>query len=127
MDDLFGNVPDAGPEDNFGDFDDYEEEITQEDAWVIINKFFDTKGLVRQQLDSFDEFIQNSIQELVDDSGEIKVIPEDQFIPGQEIEKVLLSELALLRLDFANPVYVCCEIFSSLRRCSECIRSRWGN
>lgn len=95
MDDLFGNVPDAAQEDNFGDFDNFDEEITQEDAWVIINKFFDTKGLVRQQLDSFDEFIQNSIQELVDDSGEIKVIPEDQFIPGQEIEKVFFSELCL--------------------------------
>ena len=88
MDDLFGSVPEGNGEDSFGNFDNFDEEITQEDAWVIINKYFETKGLVRQQLDSFDDFIHNSIQELVDDSGEIKVIPEDQFIPGQDIEKV---------------------------------------
>ena len=52
----------------------FDEEITQEDAWVIINKYFESKGLVRQQLDSFDEFLQNSIQELIDDAGEIKII-----------------------------------------------------
>jgi len=69
------------------DFDSLEEEITQEDAWVIIDKYFETKGLVRQQLDSFDVFMENSIQELVDDAGEIKVIPEDQFVPGEIVEK----------------------------------------
>ena len=88
MDDLFSSASEAINDDTFGNFDNFDEEITQEDAWVIINKYFETKGLVRQQLDSFDDFIHNSIQELVDDSGEIRVIPEDQFIPGQDIEKV---------------------------------------
>lgn len=41
------------------------------------------KGLVRQQLDSFDEFIQNSMQELVDDSGELRLRRHAQFAPGQ--------------------------------------------
>ena len=45
---------------------DYEddEEITQEDAWSVISAYFDEKGLVRQQLDSFDEFINNTMQEV---------------------------------------------------------------
>lgn len=30
----------------------------QEACWIVINSYFDEKGLVRQQLDSFDEFIQ---------------------------------------------------------------------
>ena len=64
-----------------------EEEIAQEDAWIVIDKYFFEKGLVRQQLDSFDEFLIKTIQELIDDSGELKVIPEDQFIPGQEVDK----------------------------------------
>jgi mitogen-activated protein kinase kinase len=50
--------------------EDYEE-ISQEDCWTIITTFFDEKGLVRQQLDSFDEFVQNTMQELVEESGEL--------------------------------------------------------
>jgi len=34
-----------------------EEEINQEDTWTVISSYFEEKGLVRQQLDSFDEFI----------------------------------------------------------------------
>ncbi|KAJ1987622.1 DNA-dependent RNA polymerase II [Dimargaris cristalligena] len=45
-----------------------DEEITQEDCWNVISSFFEEKGLVRQQLDSFDEFIQNTMQELVDEN-----------------------------------------------------------
>ena len=46
-----------------------DEEITQEDCWTVINSFFDEKGLVRQQLDSFDEFIKNTMQEIVDENA----------------------------------------------------------
>jgi DNA-directed RNA polymerase II subunit RPB2 len=60
-------------------------EITQEDAWTVISAYFAEKGLVRQQLDSFDEFIQNTMQELVDDSGELSVKPEAQYTPGYNI------------------------------------------
>ncbi len=37
-------------------------EISQEDAWAVISAYFDDKGLVRQQLDSFDEFINSNMQ-----------------------------------------------------------------
>ncbi|ODQ81444.1 hypothetical protein BABINDRAFT_159736 [Babjeviella inositovora NRRL Y-12698] len=40
-------------------------EITPEDCWTVISAFFNEKGLVSQQLDSFDEFIESTIQELV--------------------------------------------------------------
>ena len=49
------------------DYDD--EEITQEDAWSVISAYFDEKGLVRQQLDSFDEFINNTMQEVSQSQG----------------------------------------------------------
>jgi DNA-directed RNA polymerase II subunit RPB2 len=48
-----------------------DDELTQEDCWSVINSFFAEKGLVRQQLDSFDEFIQNTMQELVDENSTI--------------------------------------------------------
>jgi DNA-directed RNA polymerase II subunit RPB2 len=92
MDDLFGAAAmDTGYE-GYNDYnDEMDEEITQEDAWVIITKYFETRGLVKQQIDSFDEFLQSTIQELIDDSGEIKVTPEEQFVSGKEVEKVCFS------------------------------------
>ncbi|GAX22919.1 DNA-directed RNA polymerase II subunit RPB2 [Fistulifera solaris] len=60
--------------------------VTQEDSWAVISAYFEEKGLVRQQLDSFDEFIQNTMQELVDDSGDIRVSPEVQHMVGYDDE-----------------------------------------
>lgn len=65
-----------------GDMDDAP--VTQEDAWAVISAYFEEKGLVRQQLDSFDEFIQNTMQELVDDTGDIRVTPELQHLVGYD-------------------------------------------
>ncbi|KAB2637370.1 DNA-directed RNA polymerase II subunit RPB2 [Pyrus ussuriensis x Pyrus communis] len=64
--------------------DDDEDEITQEDAWAVISAYFEEKGLVRQQLDSFDEFIQNTMQEIVDESADIEIRPESQHNPGHQ-------------------------------------------
>ena len=54
----------------------------QEDAWAVISAFFDEKGLVRQQLDSFNEFIMSNMQEIVDEYGTFVVKPEAQHDPG---------------------------------------------
>ena len=64
---------------NYGmdDEDDFEE-ITQEDCWTVISSFFEQKGLVRQQLDSFDEFVQNTMQELVDENADLILDQADQ-------------------------------------------------
>lgn len=61
-----------------GDDDDEVEEITQEDCWTIISTFFTEKGLVRQQLDSYDEFVQNTMQELVDENADLILDQADQ-------------------------------------------------
>jgi len=66
-----------------GGFAGENDDISQEDAWTVISAYFDEKGLVRQQLDSFDEFIQNTMQEIVDESPDITLLPESQHIPGQ--------------------------------------------
>ena len=54
-----------------------EEEIGQEDAWTVISSFFEEKGLARQQLDSFNEFIQHTMQEIV---GACTPSPRAQFL-----------------------------------------------
>jgi DNA-directed RNA polymerase II subunit RPB2 len=61
-----------------------EQEINEEDAWAVISAFFEEKGLVRQQLDSFDEFVSNTMQEIVDETPSIIVTPEHQHNPGQD-------------------------------------------
>ena len=91
-DDVYGDADDAAaaidPEeggvddDNMMDLDSLP--VTQEDAWAVISAYFEEKGLVRQQLDSFDEFIQNTMQELVDDSGSIRLSPELQLGVGYD-------------------------------------------
>ncbi|KAB8240208.1 beta and beta-prime subunits of DNA dependent RNA-polymerase [Aspergillus flavus] len=64
-------------------YDDMEEGITSEDCWTVISSFFDTKGLVSQQLDSFDEFISSTMQELVEEQGQVTL---DQTLPPDEDE-----------------------------------------
>ncbi|CAN0089848.1 DNA-directed RNA polymerase II subunit RPB2-like isoform X1 [Lampetra fluviatilis] len=67
--------------------DEEDEEITpdlwQEACWIVISSYFDEKGLVRQQLDSFDEFIQMSVQRIVEDSPAIELQAEAQHASGQ--------------------------------------------
>ncbi|KAK4486934.1 hypothetical protein RD792_006247 [Penstemon davidsonii] len=82
--------PDQNPEPsrNLVEDDDELEDISQEDAWTVISAYFEEKGLVRQQLDSFDEFIQNTMQEIVDESANIEIRPESQHNPGRSSDFV---------------------------------------
>jgi DNA-directed RNA polymerase II subunit RPB2 len=62
---------------------DYEEDegITAEDCWAVISAFFDSKGLVAQQLDSYDEFITSTMNDIIEDNGHIVF---DQNSPPQD-------------------------------------------
>lgn len=63
-----------------------EEGITPEDCWAVISSFFETKGLVSQQTDSFDEFTQTTIQDLVNEYSTITLDqPNPPAPPGQSI------------------------------------------
>uniref|UniRef100_H2Y4I6 DNA-directed RNA polymerase subunit beta n=1 Tax=Ciona savignyi TaxID=51511 RepID=H2Y4I6_CIOSA len=60
------------------DEDEIFPELWQEACWIVISSYFDEKGLVRQQLDSFDEFIQMSVQRIVEDAPIIELQAESQ-------------------------------------------------
>lgn len=79
---------------------DEAEELQNDDVWPVVSAYFEEKGLVRQQLDSFNEFIQDTMQKIVDESGEIEVKPESQHQAGQVLESENVSScssfLALL-------------------------------
>jgi DNA-directed RNA polymerase II subunit RPB2 len=97
MDDFFDNDSMLMRTESYDDDVTFaDEEITQEDAWVVIDLYFAEKGLVKQQVDSFDRFIDYTIQEMISDSGEIFVRPERQF---QTLDDV---ELNALRIKFGG-------------------------
>ncbi len=55
-------------------------EITKEDTHCLLNSFFREKGLVRQHLDSYNEFIDRGLQEVIDEVGEIPIeVPESPY------------------------------------------------
>lgn len=69
-----------------------EDTITQEDAWVVISSFFEDKGLVTQQLESFNEFVENSMQELVDEEGNLTLDQYDQHT-GMDRDETVSTDL----------------------------------
>ena len=68
-------------EDTSGPGEDDVSIINQEDCWEVISAYFEEKGLVRQQLDSFDEFIMNTMQEIVDECAQLHLVPQQQHNP----------------------------------------------
>ena len=66
-----------------GYLDEEDDSITAEDCWTVISSFFDTKGLVSQQLDSFDEFVCTTMQELIQENS---LITLDQNAPASDDE-----------------------------------------
>jgi len=62
---------------------------TPEDRWIISKAFFQEKGLVRQHLDSYNDFIENKLQEIINENNRIET-----DIPGFYIKlgKVRIGE-----------------------------------
>ncbi|CUS15174.1 unnamed protein product [Tuber aestivum] len=61
--------------------DEYSDDITAEDCWQVISAFFDRKGLVSQQLDSFDEFVGTTMVEMIDEDS---LLTLDQNTPQSD-------------------------------------------
>ena len=55
-------------------------EITQDELLLLQKSFFKEKGLVRQHLDSYNEFIDHGLQEMINEVGEIAIeLPENPY------------------------------------------------
>ncbi|XP_069482212.1 DNA-directed RNA polymerase II subunit RPB2 isoform X1 [Ambystoma mexicanum] len=89
-------------------YDEEEDEITadlwQEACWIVISSYFDEKGLVRQQLDSFDEFIQMSVQRIVEDAPPIDLQAEAQHTSG-EVEEPSRFLLKFEQIYLSKPTH----------------------
>jgi len=55
-------------------------EVSQDDFLLLQKTFFREKGLVRQHLDSYNEFIDRGLQEVINEVGEIDIeVPESPY------------------------------------------------
>lgn len=62
IDDAMMMLEDDQEPDEDIEFEDGNDAITEEDAWKVISAHFAERGLVSQQLDSFDVFMTNTMQ-----------------------------------------------------------------
>ena len=47
--------------------------INDQDYWEVMKSFFKEEGLVKQHLDSYNDFVQNTLQEIIDEITGIKI------------------------------------------------------
>lgn len=98
------------------DYDEYDDEeeyyeddstITAEDCWIVISSFFDTKGLVSQQLDSYDEFTRNAIQDIVRDNGQVILEQHTPYNPDEDVNPIIKRryQITFGRVFLARPTH----------------------
>ena len=63
-----------------------EQAIDEEDSWKVIDSYFETYGLVSQQVHSYNHFLESTLQEIVEEVGNISINPNRQYRPGNVIE-----------------------------------------
>ena len=89
-------------------------------AWVLVQSFIEEKGLVRQHLDSYNRFIERTLQEIIDEIGvietenkDVKVklgrieVGEPKFREADGSESDITPMMARLRnLTYSAPMYL---------------------
>ncbi|KAJ4292628.1 DNA-dependent RNA polymerase II [Kalmusia sp. IMI 367209] len=96
---------------NMEDEELYEEEddaIVSRDCWDVITSFFDTKGLVSQQLDSYDEFTRNTIQDIVSENGNVILDQNTPYNPDDDYNPIVKRRYIIKfgRVFLARPTHV---------------------
>uniref|UniRef100_A0A0G4I541 DNA-directed RNA polymerase subunit beta n=1 Tax=Chromera velia CCMP2878 TaxID=1169474 RepID=A0A0G4I541_9ALVE len=61
-----------------------DEELREVDSWEVISAYFKDKGLARQQLESYNDFMNYKMQEIVDQHPPLEIIQKESFQPGQQ-------------------------------------------
>eukprot|EP01063_Lacrimia_lanifica_P006540 TRINITY_DN14021_c0_g1_i1.p1 TRINITY_DN14021_c0_g1~~TRINITY_DN14021_c0_g1_i1.p1 ORF type:complete len:1236 (+),score=503.55 TRINITY_DN14021_c0_g1_i1:71-3709(+) len=90
-------------DDEYDDADD-DDEINQDDIWEIVSAYFEEKGLLRHQLDTFNHFVFSTIQELVDETPTIICRQNAQYIPGEQEPIPMHKHLKMRQVSIAKPV-----------------------
>jgi len=90
------------------------------DTWPLVEAFFEEKGLVRQHLDSYNDFIEHKLQQVIDEIGGIQLEIEGLDIKFGRIRlgkpsvkeadgsrpQILPNEARLRNLTYSAPIYL---------------------
>ncbi len=52
-------------------------QTVEQDSWHLLKKFLAEKGLVRQHIDSFNDFVEHGLQDIINEVGELQIEVED--------------------------------------------------
>ena len=100
--------------------------ISEQQTWEILGDYFNKKGFVTHQIESFNEFIQNGISKVISEEPDIKIVSDDPknfktytvsiddlYIPKptvieetREIRELFPYEARLRDLTYDSPLYV---------------------
>nr|WP_083757846.1 DNA-directed RNA polymerase subunit B [Desulfurococcus amylolyticus] len=96
-----------------------QETLSPDDLWIVMRKYFEEKGLVRQHLDSYERFIKEILPSILEEfkeiiiTNKIKLViekyridsPKWTSVEGIEESKTPM-ECRLRNLTYATPIYV---------------------
>ncbi|CAD6944691.1 unnamed protein product [Tilletia controversa] len=99
---LNGDYYDGGAGNAYRAPDD-DEDIGTEECWDVIRSFFDEMGLVRMQLASFNEFVSNTMQEIVDENSGLTLERNSQYLNEDVRDYHRRYELNFGQLQLSRP------------------------
>ena len=82
-----------------------EGEFAEDERWIVVSSFFQEKGLVRQQLDSFREFMENTLQEIVIENGDVVIQPEAQHKGEEEDHEEREYHITFHQISISKPSF----------------------
>jgi DNA-directed RNA polymerase II subunit RPB2 len=81
---------------------DIKDVISDEDIWCVIGSFFDEKGLISQQIESFNLFAVNAVVDHVREYQELRLTAKEQHRPGTQGIGDEDNAGTVITLQFAN-------------------------
>ena len=94
----------------------------------MISAFFANKGLVRQQLDSFNEFVNTSMQEIIEEGGKFEVEPQVHDVSQQALKSCFTAACDSGRSESELGLHLCMShtaLLSWLTSMHLCISESW--
>jgi DNA-directed RNA polymerase subunit B len=94
--------------------------ISSEDRWAVMKSFFTSKGLVRQHLDSYNDFVERRIQRIISDVGKIEPDIPNYYVRLGRVEiqnpsvreadgsvrNIAPAEARIRNLTYSSPIYL---------------------
>jgi len=79
-----------------------ETNLSQEDRWVIVNSFFKEHNLVKQQIDSYNIFIEQKLQDIINDASVMEIKPS-KLKNYNENDKIVRFKIFFGKITIGKP------------------------